>query len=126
MKREDDFEYRREHLKNLSDEELYNRFWLLTEQIVKPLVDLAYTHTSPSVERSVLLRMGFSSIEAGSIVKEGVKWNLMGKGLGNVVLTYAKIKNIPYLEAGEELSRGIGWEKVNEVMRGGNNASEKF
>lgn len=126
MKREDDFQKRREHLKNLSDEELYNRFWTLTEQIVKPLVDLAYKHTTPSVERSVLLRMGFSSVEAGSIVKEGVKWNLMGKGLGNVVLTYAKIKNIPYLKAGEDLSMGIGWEKVNEVMRGGKDASEKY
>lgn len=126
MKREDDFEKRRERLKNLSDKELYNRFWSLTEQIVKPLVDLAYTHTTPSVERSVLLRMGFSSIEAGNMVKEGIKWNLMGKGLGNVVLTYAKIKNISYLKAGEELSRGTGWDKVNEVMRGGNNASEKY
>lgn len=126
MKREDDFEKRREHLKNLSEDELCDRFWTLTEQIVKPLVDLAYTHTTPSVERAVLLRMGFSSIEAGSIVKEGIKWNLMGKCLGNVVLTYGKIKDIPYLQAGEELSRGIGWEKVNEVMRGGNNASEKY
>lgn len=118
MKREDDFNKRREHLKNLTDEELYNRFWSLTEQVVKPMVDMAYKHTSPSVERSVLLRMGFSSLEAGSIVKEGMKWNLMGKGMGNVVLNYAKLKNVPYLEAGEELSRGIGWEKVHEVMRG--------
>jgi D-ornithine 4,5-aminomutase subunit alpha len=122
MKREDDFNTRREHLKNLSDEELYNRFWSLTEQIVKPMVDLAYKHTSPSIERSVLLRMGFSSLEAGSLVKEGTKWNLLGKGLGNVVLTYSKLKSIPYLEAGEELSRGIGWEKVHAVMRGENNA----
>lgn len=122
MRREDDFNTRREHLKNLTDEELYNRFWSLTEQIVKPMVDLAYKHTSPAVERSVLLRMGFSSLEAGSLVKEGTKWNLLGKGLGNVVLTYAKLKNVPYLEAGEELSRGIGWEKVHAVMRGENNA----
>lgn len=122
MKREDDFSTRREHLKNLSDEELYSRFWSLTEQIVKPMVDLAYKHTSPSSERSVLLRMGFSSLEAGNIVKEGTKWNLLGKGMGNVVLTYAKLKNITYLEAGEELSRGIGWEKVHGVMRGENNA----
>lgn len=118
MKREDDFEKRREHLKNLSDEELYNKFWKLTEQIVEPMIDLAKKHTSPSIERSVLLRMGFSSIEAGNIVKEGLKWNLMGKGMGNVVLTYAEINNIDYLKAGEELSRGIGWDKVHEKMRG--------
>lgn len=121
MKREDDFEKRREHLKNLSDEELYNRFWSLTEEIVRPLVDLAYKHTSPSVERSVLLRMGFSSIEAGNIVKEGEKWNLLGKGMGNVVLTYAELKGITYLKAGEELSEGKGWDIVNAKMRGENN-----
>lgn len=118
MKREDDFEKRREHLKNLSDEELYNRFWSLTEEIVKPLVDLAYKNTSPSVERSVLLRMGFSSIEAGNIVKEGEKWNLLGKGMGNVVLTYAELRGIPYLQAGEELSDGKGWDMVHVKMRG--------
>ena len=27
MKREDDFEIRREHLKNLTDDQLYDRFW---------------------------------------------------------------------------------------------------
>jgi len=118
MKRADDFEVRREHLKNLSDEELYNRFWALTEDIVKPLIDLAYTHTSPSVERSVLLRMGFSSIEAGAIINEGMKWNLLGKGMGNVVLNYAELKGVDYLEAGTALANGEGWELVNKKMRG--------
>jgi D-ornithine 4,5-aminomutase subunit alpha len=118
MKRIDDFEQRREHLKNLTEEELYNRFWELTEEIVKPMVKLAETHTSPSIERSVLLRMGFSSIEAQNIVKEGMKWNLIGKGMGNVVLTYAKLKGIHYLKAGGELSEGNGWDEVHAVMRG--------
>jgi D-ornithine 4,5-aminomutase subunit alpha len=125
MKRVDDFEKRREHLKNLNDEELYNRFWQLTEQIVKPMVDLAYTHTTPSIERSVLLRMGFSSLEAGEMVKEGIKWKLIGKGLGNVVLTYSNIEGISYVEAGERLSKGIGWEKVHGVMRGERHVREE-
>ena len=125
MKREDDFELRRKHLEELSDSELKDRFWKLTEEIVKPLVDLAYSHTSPAIERSVLLRMGFSSIEAGNIVKEGIKWKLMGKGMGNVVLTYSKLKQIPYLKAGEELSRGIGWNEVHGVMRGEINADKE-
>ena len=118
MKREDDFEKRREHLKNLTDAELFNRFWKLTEDIVNPMIELASTHTSPSIERSVLLRMGFSSIEAGTMVKEGTKWNLLGKGMGNVVLTYADLKGMPYLNAGAELANGIGWELVNTKMRG--------
>ncbi|KAJ50278.1 D-ornithine 4,5-aminomutase subunit alpha [Clostridium tetanomorphum] len=119
MKREDDFEKRREDIKNLTDKELYERFWSLTEQIVKPLVDLSYTHTSPAIERSVLLRMGFSSLEAKPIVDYGTKWNLLGKGMGNVVLTYAKLKGKDYLKAGEELAKGIGWDLVINNMKGG-------
>lgn len=119
MKRTSDFETRRQHLKNLTDEQLYERFWSLTEQIVKPLVDLSYTHTSPGIERSVLLRMGFSSLQAQPIVDYGTKWNLLGKGMGNVVLTYAKLRNIDYLKAGEELAKGIGWDIIVEKMRGG-------
>ena len=119
MKRVDDFQERRKHLENLSDKQLYDRFWGLVEQIVQPLADLAYTHTSPAIERSVLLRMGFSSIEAKPIVEYGTKWNLLGKGMGNVVLTYAKLKNVDYLKAGEQLSKGIGWNLVIENMKAG-------
>ncbi|MBU5485658.1 ornithine aminomutase subunit alpha [Clostridium sp. MSJ-11] len=119
MKRQDDYENRRQHLKDLTDEQLYERFWSLTEQIVKPLVDLSYTHTSPAIERSVLLRMGFSSLEAKPIVDYGTKWNLLGKGIGNVVLTYGKLKNKDYLEAGKELASGIGWDLIVENMKGG-------
>jgi D-ornithine 4,5-aminomutase subunit alpha len=62
--RADDFEARRAHLKNMSDAELHACFWNLVDRIVAPLVEEARTHTSPSIERSVLLRMGFSSTEA--------------------------------------------------------------
>lgn len=122
MKREDDFKVRREHLKDLSDEELKERFWSLTEEIVRPLVKLAYNNTSPSIERSVLLRMGFNSMESEAIVSEGIKWNLIGKGMGNVVLQYAKLRNISYMEAGRNLADGSGWKEVNKLLRGDNNA----
>ena len=118
MKREDDFQIRREHLKGLSEEELHDRFWNLTEQIVKPIVDLAYGHTSPSIERSVALRMGFSSLQAKPLIEHGVNWKLLGKGIGNVILTYARLKDMDYLKAGDELSKGIGWELVSEKMKG--------
>ena len=62
--RPDDFDTRRAHLRDLSDEELHARFWVLADRIVAPLVDEARTHTTPSIERSVLLRMGLSSVEA--------------------------------------------------------------
>ncbi|SDE17420.1 ornithine aminomutase subunit alpha [Sporomusa acidovorans] len=119
MKRTDDFEQSRHHLKNLTNEQLYERFWSLTEKIVEPIVDLAYTHTSPAIERSVALRMGFSSLEAKPLVEYGAKWNLLGKGIGNVILTYADLKKIDYLEAGAELAKGIGWDKVVEKMKSG-------
>ena len=64
MKREDDFTERRKTLTSLSDAELYKHFWSLTEQVVDPLLALGKNNTTPSIERSVLLRMGISSLEA--------------------------------------------------------------
>jgi len=46
MKRADDFEQRRQHIANLSDEELYNRFWELTAQVVDPLLELGRKNKS--------------------------------------------------------------------------------
>ena len=68
MKRADDFEQRRQHIANLSDEELYNKFWDLTAQVVDPLLELGRKNTTPSVERAVLLRMGVSSLDTQKIV----------------------------------------------------------
>ena len=119
MRRVDDFEQRREHLKGLTKEQLYEKFWGLTEQVVQPMVDLAYTHTSPAIERSVVLRMGFSSMQAKPLIDLGTKWNLLGHGIGNVILIYAKLKNMDYMKAGDELSKGIGWDLVLENMKGG-------
>ena len=53
MKREDDFQVRRQHLANLTDEELYNRFWELIAKVDEPLLELGYKNTTPSVERAV-------------------------------------------------------------------------
>ncbi|HAF66500.1 MAG: ornithine aminomutase subunit alpha [Bacillota bacterium] len=119
MQRPCDFEERRKHLAELSDEELKERFWELAREIVKPLYDLAYTHTSPSIERSVLLRMGFSSLEAQSIVSSAEKRGLLGKGAGNIVLTFAKARGIDYLQAGKQLASGSGWDEVVSLFGGG-------
>ncbi|MDZ7673125.1 MAG: ornithine aminomutase subunit alpha [Halanaerobiales bacterium] len=110
IKREDDFEKRRTHLKNLSDKELKEKFWDLTEEIVDPLIDLAKTHTSASIERSVLLRMGFNSVDAKAIVNEVVKANLLGKGAGHVVYKLAQKEDRPIKEVGLD----IGNEKYNK------------
>jgi len=84
------FEKRREELKNMSDEELKTLFWQLCDQAVAPIVDLAKTHTSPSIERSVLLRMGIDSISSHGVVDRIYEAGLLGKGAGHVVLKLAK------------------------------------
>ena len=45
----------------------------LTQEIVDPLVELARTHTSPSIERSVLMRMGIDTPTAGKVLIDGVE-----------------------------------------------------
>ena len=52
------YEALRAELADLDDAALKERFWQLCEQVMTPVVDLARTHTTPSIERSVLLRMG--------------------------------------------------------------------
>ena len=120
MKREDDFEVRRAHLKDLTDEELYDRFWALCEQLVDPLLDMGRAYTSPAIERSVLLRMGFSSIEAKAIVEGCVERSLMCYGAGNVVYRLAKAKNMEIRPAGLELVEGRLWDDAENLFKGGN------
>lgn len=115
-KRLDDFQDRRAHLANLSDEELKLRFWRLANEIVQPMLDLGRKNTSPSIERSVLLRMGFSSLEAKEIVNGVIDKGLMGKGAGHVVYKFAKKKNISVREAGVMLVNGQGWDEVETLF----------
>ena len=94
MKRADDFQERRKHLANMTDEELFNHFWAVTEQVVDPLLELGRKNTTPSVERAVLLRMGISSMDTKAIVEGCMDKGLMGKGAGHVVYKLAKAKGI--------------------------------
>ncbi|SKC70046.1 ornithine aminomutase subunit alpha [Maledivibacter halophilus] len=119
IKRDDDFKERRKHLANLTDEELKQRFWELAEKAVNPLLDLARTHTSPSIERSVLLRMGFSSLEAKPLVEGAIDRGLIGKGVGHIVYRISKDKNIPLRQAGLEMIEGKHWDDAVAIFKGG-------
>lgn len=119
MKRTDDFEVRRQHLRAMSDEELKTYFWQLAQQVVDPLLEYGRTHTSPSVERSVLLRMGFSSLEAKPMVEYAITNNLIGHGVGNIVYRLAKSENLSIREAGVRLSQGQDWDKAAALFEGG-------
>jgi D-ornithine 4,5-aminomutase subunit alpha len=115
-KRLDDFRERRVHLANLSDEELKQRFWDLASQIVEPMLELGRKNTSPSIERSVLLRMGFSSIEAKEIVNKVIDRGLMGKGAGHVVYKLSKEKDISIREAGLALANGEYLDEITTLF----------
>ena len=119
MKRTDDFEVRRQHLRAMSDEELKTYFWQLAQQVVDPLLEYGRTHTSPSVERSVLLRMGFSSLEAKPMVEYAITNNMIGHGVGNIVYRLAKSENLSIREAGVRLSQGQDWDKAAALFEGG-------
>ncbi|WP_324825624.1 ornithine aminomutase subunit alpha [Sinanaerobacter sp. ZZT-01] len=119
MERKDDFAERRKHIAKLSDEELYNKFWELTAQVVDPLLDLGKKNTTPSVERAVLLRMGVSSLQSKPIVEGCMDRGLMGKGAGHVVYKFSKAKNISIPEAAAMLAEGNGWDEAVALFKGG-------
>lgn len=110
--RADDFGARRQRLSALSDQELHDYFWSLTEKLVAPLIAEARTHTTPSIERSVLLRMGFSSVEAKALVERLRERGLLGHGAGKLVLELAQAKGIPVRAAGTALLAGRCWEEL--------------
>ena len=112
MKRDDDYQVRRQSVANWSDKALEQRFWQLGEQIGDPLLKLGYEETSPPIEPSGLLRMGFSSIEARAIADGCVEQNLLGHGAGNVVYRLAKAKGMEYIDAGRALCEGRLWDEA--------------
>ncbi len=121
MERQDDFETRRVKygVDKMTDEELYNRFWELTAQVVDPLLELGRKNTTPSVERAVLLRMGISSLDTQKIVQGCMDNGLMGHGAGHVVYKISKDKNISISEAGTALANGEYWQDAVALFRKG-------
>lgn len=117
MKRTDDFEARRAHLRGLSDEELYERFWSLCGQVVDPLIALGRENTSPAIERSVLLRMGFDSMQAKAIVDGCVAHDLLSHGAGNVVYRLARSRGTDVVTAGRDLLGGA-WDEAAGLFGG--------
>lgn len=119
LKRDDDFETRRQKLASLSDEELKTKFWELAGQIVDPMIKMAKENTTPSIERSVLLRMGFSSLEVKPLVEGAIERGLMGKGVGHIVYRVACEKGISIREAGEKLIAGDYWDLAMNIFKEG-------
>ncbi len=124
MHRDNDYRDRSRHLAGLSEAELDARFWELANKIVAPLVELAQGHTSPSIERSVLLRMGFDSISAVNIVKRLDELGLLGYGGGHVLLKLAKDMSIELAEAGTAVLTDGGGARARALFFGGEVATQ--
>ena len=112
--RKDDFATRRVHLVNLSDEELRTYFLELADKMVDPLLTLAHKNTSKSIERSVLLRMGFSSIEAKAIIDLLADKDLMKKGAGHCVYVISKNLNMDIHDSGMYIVENKGIDFLME------------
>lgn len=110
MVRHDTYHEVRKQLAELSDSELESRFWEGARAVVGPLVELARTHTSPSIERSVLMRMGIDSPTCMGVVAECEKRGLLGHGAGHVVLVLMQEWRCDAPEAARRLAAGEGWE----------------
>lgn len=93
------FTERQAKLHAMSDEELKARFWELCDQVVTPIAELGRTHTSPSIERSVLLRMGINSQTALAVVEKINQAGLLGKGAGHVLIKLSEQKNTDVTQA---------------------------
>lgn len=88
------YEARQAELAKLNDDELKARFWELANELMTPVIELARTHTSPSIERSVLMRMGIDSVSTHPVVDAVHDRGLLGKGAGHVVLKLAHQRGI--------------------------------
>lgn len=109
MVRPDTYREVRAHLAELDDAALEARFWELSRKAVAPLVELARTHTSPSIERSVLMRMGIDSPTCQAVVAGCETRGLLGHGAGHVVLVAMRAWGCDAPAAAARLAAGEGW-----------------
>lgn len=98
------FERLRSELASMDDEALKARFWALCNKMMDPVVELARTHTSPSIERSVLLRMGIDSVTTHAVVENVRQAGYLGKGAGHAVLRLAQRAGTDIPAAAKEIA----------------------
>ena len=98
------FEDLRAELATLDDDALKARFWQLCEEVMTPVVDFSRTHTTPSIERSVLLRMGIDSVTTHAVVENVLNAGLLGKGAGHAVLRLSRRDGIDLRAAAQRIA----------------------
>lgn len=115
--RNDDYLERRKHLEAYNDQELKAYFYKLTDQLIDPLLDLARDYTTPAIERSVLMRMGFSSLEAKAITDKLFEHNMLAFGAGHIVYRFSIDHHMSIREAGLKLLEEEHIKWVMEVFK---------
>ena len=110
------FEERRKHLEGMSDQALYDYFWELAGKIVDPLVEAGRIYTTPAIERSILLRMGFSSLEAQAIVSGATEHRLLPHGAGHLVWRLSEKLGMEIRDTGLALAEGKYWKEAQELF----------
>jgi len=115
------YEQRRKQLQQMTDEQLKAHFWELCDQLVAPLAGLARTHTSPSIERAVLLRMGIDSLSSHGVVERIFQAGLLGKGAGHVLLKLAEKQGTDVKSAAQTVleDKDVLQGLFNEPVRSG-------
>jgi len=98
------YEALRTELADLDDAALKERCWQLCEEVMTPGVDLARTHTTPAIERSVLLRMGIDSVTTHAVVENVFAAGLGGKGAGHAVLRLSRRDSIGLRDAAARIA----------------------
>ncbi|MES9905658.1 MAG: D-ornithine 4,5-aminomutase subunit OraS [Sedimenticola sp.] len=100
------------HNEALDDGELHEEFWILINQVADPLMEGARTHTTPAIEHSLLLRMGFDCDESTQLVRRMEALNLLGYGAAHLVLKLARLKGLRVREAGMALLGNRYWDEL--------------
>ena len=114
--RNDDFDVRRGHLKDMDDDALKAYFFELTDRLLDPIMEMAKTHTTPAIERSVLMRMGFSSAEAKVITDHIMDQGLLSHGAGHIVYRLSKDSGTPIRTTGLEITSERMTARMKEVF----------
>jgi D-ornithine 4,5-aminomutase subunit alpha len=114
--RNDDFESRRKHLEAMDDDALKSYFFELTDRLLDPIMTMAHDYTTPAIERSVLMRMGFSSAEAKMITDHIFDHGLLSHGAGHIVYRIAKDNRMTIREAGLNIQNQALTDQMKEVF----------
>lgn len=121
MKRTDDFQERRVHLANLTDDQLEARFWELANKLVDPFLKWVTSTPHPPLNVPFCCAWGFLPSKQKPLLTAAIEHNLIAHGAGNVIYRLAKAQNSEIRPAGLALADGKLWDEAEKLFDGGNN-----